>query len=140
MPELTTPMSNNGDHQTDRNRAAELLRRLQNIGARIRHRTVAADLRKLCTELEELMAHTGETDIPLCARWLPILTRSPLELATAIELIAVRAEHLGWPREIFIAKMNAAMKPGDEIVWLGYGTANIRSAEGETFSVYMRDS
>jgi hypothetical protein len=44
----------------------------------------------------------------------------------------------GWPREVFAAKMRAALSVGDRILWIGAGFANVRRRDGRVEAIYQR--
>jgi phytoene dehydrogenase-like protein len=76
----------------------------------------------------------------ICGRCLKILTSTPAQLARYIEMATPSAAWSGWPRELFVAKMSAALKVGDEIMFVQAGAVAVRRADGSSFVVYARES
>lgn len=82
--------------------------------------------------------HSGGPEV--CARCLRVLTSTPAQLERYIELAAPSAAWSGWEHDLFVRKMRAALKIGDEIVFIQAGAVAVRRADGSTFVVYAKES
>jgi hypothetical protein len=68
------------------------------------------------------------------------MTMTARQLDQYIVLIAQQATRVSWPQEIAELKLRAALRCGDQVVWIGCGVMTVRRENGEMLAIYQRDS
>ena len=78
----------------------------------------------------------------LCDRCHHILTRTPEQLATYVELIADRMQQLtsSWPRAELVKRLTRELQLDDEVVALGIGRFTIRRGDDTLSVIYRSES
>lgn len=94
------------------------------------------------SELETLIEGHYLADPQLCARCLHLLTMTEAQLRKYIDAVAkaASAARLWESEELCWTRLTAAMRPGDEITFIGIGLASLRRVDGTTVAVMQRDA
>jgi DNA-binding XRE family transcriptional regulator len=89
--------------------------------------------------------HPNDEPSPqFCVRCLRILTATPEQLATHIDVVAQTLAAYGngryWPVAEFKARMVRELEPGDEIIMLGVGCVTVQRRNGALATIYRQAS